>query len=231
MNLIISAETESQVGTQCKVNRIPDECPICSKAIAPLLRQAFLDSGVREGALEVVFRCPNQECNSIFVAYYDLSGSEYVYKRSRPNTHRDYIFSNEIEAISDNFVNLYNQSFYAEQKELIDICGSGYRKALEFLIKDYLKSKDPASADNIQKEPLSTAIRERVDNDKLKIVAERAAWLGNDESHYIRKFENKDLEDLKLLIELSTRWIEMEVMTNQVLQDIQHGGTMDTKQD
>jgi hypothetical protein len=44
-------------------------------------------------------------------------------------------------------------------------------------------------------------------------VAKRAVWIGNDETHYIKKWNNKDLTDLKILIDLTLHWIEMESLT------------------
>lgn len=45
------------------------------------------------------------------------------------------------------------------------------------------------------------------------MVAERASWLGNDETHYIRIWEDQSLSDLKKLIELTLHWIEMEELS------------------
>lgn len=42
-------------------------------------------------------------------------------------------------------------------------------------------------------------------------MAERATWLGNDETHYVRKWENKDLKDLKNLIDLTVYFISMSL--------------------
>jgi hypothetical protein len=44
-------------------------------------------------------------------------------------------------------------------------------------------------------------------------MAERATWLGNDETHYIRKWEDKDLQDMKRLITLTTYWIMSDQLT------------------
>ena len=45
-------------------------------------------------------------------------------------------------------------------------------------------------------------------------MAERAIWLGNDETHYVRVWEAQSLADLKKLISLTLHWIEMEELTN-----------------
>lgn len=60
-------------------------------------------------------------------------------------------------------------------------------------------------------------------NDNVKTTAERAAWIGNDETHYARRWEDKDLDDLKTLIELTVHWIEMEIMTKKMLGDMPQG--------
>jgi hypothetical protein len=62
-----------------------------------------------------------------------------------------------------------------------------------------------------------------VDNDKVKQMAQRAAWLGNDETHYLRKWEDHDLPDLKTVIDLTVLWIDMEEMTKQVMKDLPEG--------
>jgi len=114
---------------------------------------------------------------------------------------------------------IYNEAFQAEQYRLTQICGPGYRKALEFLIKDYAIKKHPTKEQTILKEQLMPCITNyTIDN--IKKVAKRAAWLGNDETHYIRKWENNDLQDLKKLVELTVHWIEMEELTKSLESDM-----------
>ena len=55
---------------------------------------------------------------------------------------------------------------------------------------------------------------------RIKEVAKRAAWLGNDETHYVRIWEEKDVSDLKQLINLTVRWIENEIETRQLLENM-----------
>jgi hypothetical protein len=52
-------------------------------------------------------------------------------------------------------------------------------------------------------------------------MAERATWLGNDETHYVRKWEDKDINDLKILIKVTLHWIEMELLTEQYKTEMQ----------
>ena len=77
--------------------------------------------------------------------------------------------------------------FNAEQLKLDQICGIGYRKALEFLLKDFLIKEHPDKKEEIQKKLLGRCIKEYIENPNLMDVAKRAAWLGNDQAHYFKK--------------------------------------------
>lgn len=129
-------------------------------------------------------------------------------------------FNNEVKNISSQFVIIYNQAYTAEQQNLLEICGVGYRKAIEYLIKDYTIKENPEKEDNIKRMQLSNVISTYVNDPKIKSVAKRATWLGNDETHYVRKWNGKDLRDLKVLIELTVHWIEMEILTKSFENDM-----------
>jgi len=58
--------------------------------------------------------------------------------------------------------------------------------------------------------PLNTVITKYLSGDKLPVVSKRAAWLGNDETHYERRWVGKDLQDLKKLIQAVEHFIAME---------------------
>lgn len=130
-------------------------------------------------------------------------------------------FSEYIHKASPKFVDIYNEACTAETHELSEIAGIGYRKALEFLIKDYLCDEKPEDEkDRIVKKFLGNVIKEDVANLNLRAVAERAVWLGNDEAHYYRKWKDKDIVDLKNLVRLAVGWIEQELITRQYVQDM-----------
>jgi hypothetical protein len=58
--------------------------------------------------------------------------------QSVPTEPNDVEFSQIIRGISPDYCEIYNQAHKAEQANLELVAGPGYRKALEFLIKDYL---------------------------------------------------------------------------------------------
>ena len=128
-----------------------------------------------------------------------------------------------INKISPDFASVYREAEEAELRNLKLVCGPGYRKALEFLIKDYVIKLNRDRAEEIKKLILGKCISEFVKNEKVKEVAARAVWLGNDETHYLRKWEDKDLQDLKNLISLTVHWIAMEELTEATIKDMPKG--------
>jgi hypothetical protein len=196
----------------------PNKCPFCHHAINPDIIVGHENNQL----LEVFMICPNNKCKRSFIAYYDVGFAErweYSGKSSKGNI-QDKRFSDNITSTSPLFSVIYNQSFAAEQNELLEICGVGYRKALEFLIKDYSIFYHPDDKDKIKKMPLSQCIEQYTTDARVKLVAKRAVWLGNDETHYIRKWEEKSLQDLKILISLAIHWIEMEALTKTTETDM-----------
>jgi hypothetical protein len=120
-------------------------------------------------------------------------------------------FPPEVLKYSKQFIEIYNQSLTAEKNGLTEICGLGYRKSFEFLIKDYLiKKYDKPEHEKIKTMPISSCINEYVTNDEIKLLAHRVLWLGNDHAHYLKKWKGKTLTDLKNLIELTIKWIVMK---------------------
>src|SRR5690554_2347535 len=113
------------------------------------------------------------------------------------------------------FSQIYNEAYFAEQNNLLEICGVGYRKSLEFLIKDYLITLFPSKEKQIKSNTVSNCINLYVEDTRLKSAASRAIWLGNDHTHYEKKWIDKDLNDLKTLIKLTINWIELEITTKR----------------
>ncbi len=196
-------------------------CPFCDTMIIP---QYIFAKETEPSVLSVFTQCTLSSCKQTFITqfFYNIHPGLYKYIRISPTalpTKKD--FSEIIQNLSSIFVEIYNQSYAAEQINLNQICGTGYRKALEFLIKDYLISIKPEDQhESIKVKFLNNCIREDIENNNIKDVAARAVWLGNDETHYVRKWEDKDVSDLKSLINLAIHWIESEIQTKKLLEDM-----------
>lgn len=192
---------------------ITDSCPICHNGLLPSILFASVSRQYNKAAL--LLFCP--KCHNYFITTYNINFEDYpieaINGKSAPINSERKSFDDCITAVSPQFVEIYNQSFQAEQYGLNEIAGMGYRKALEFLIKDYLILKAPENTDSIKSTLLGKCIP-MLNNKDLETVASRAAWLGNDQTHYIQKFEDKDISDLKRLIRLTVHWISMLLETD-----------------
>ena len=222
----VAAQTEY---AQLQVE-VPDVCPRCRYSIQVHTWGRgvwWVDpGGARPSFLELVFRCPREkDCGRLYLAQFDatnsfLGSADAVYwKFSRfAPVEEKREFEANITRLSPKFEAIYNEAFQAETAGLSLLCGAGYRKALEFLVKDYLKSipENAEKKPEIEASPLSACIKSFVNDPKIKATAIRAAWLGNDETHYIRKWEEKDLSDLKKLIDLSLYWVSSEILTREL---------------
>jgi hypothetical protein len=150
------------------------------------------------------FHCTSTDCQEAFLGYYSSNDRKnYGLSSTTMGKKLSQDFDETVKNISADLIKIYGQHYSAEQDGLLGICGMGYRKALEFLIKDYLISKSPSNKDEIEQKLLGKCINDYIDDTRIKEMAKKAAWLGNDETHYVRKWEGKNLEDLKRLIQIT----------------------------
>ncbi len=219
MQQIIAVDFRNQ-NHNLYVDFIPDQCPLCHTGIDPRMKLAIFE----DKHVQVVFQCTMKNCRSLFIASYQPTGSQSQYKfvGSAPKHPQKADFSREIREISPSFVDIYNQAIAAEAFNLEHLSGIGLRKSLEFLIKDYLLQQ---AADEEQKTAILTTalgkcITDKVEDTRIKQCAARAAWLGNDETHYVKVWADKDITDLKLLIKLTVNWIESAILTKRYVEDM-----------
>ena len=205
------------------VDRLPTKCPICG---ATIVAQLFASGFVAHDLLELFARCTSPICFRSFISLYALDRGRsqgqqqqyFVFQRSIPAEAKPIAVSSDVAKISPSFIRISAQACLAEEDGLDEIAGPGYRKALEFLIKDYaiLLQTDEAAKDEIKRIQLGNVIAKYLDGEKLPIVSKRAAWLGNDETHYERRWVGKDLDDLKKLISAVEHFIAMEVLVKEL---------------
>lgn len=70
--------------------------------------------------------------------------------------------------------------------------------------------KHPAQAEQIKAEPLGRSIG-RIDDVRIRTLAERSAWIGNDEVHYVRKHTDLDIDQMKRFITAAASYIDAEI--------------------
>lgn len=200
-------------------NKLPDFCPHCFIKQIPQINNGVFNSKV---GLNIFLVCSNETCQKSFIAFYNRAHNSSTNQLAGISigSFRTKEFSKDISSISKKFIEIYNQSYFAEQNNLLEITGVGYRKSLEFLIKDYCLKNNPNDVDKIIKMPIMQVINNYVNDDRIKNISKRAVWLGNDETHYIRIWEDKDVVSLKTLIDLVVHWIEMEEMSKIMIEEM-----------
>lgn len=188
-------------------------CPICKKHGEGDHLYAMIYTPKYDEVCVIINRC--RVCNQIYInkylAQYTSSNNYRNIKliSSEPNKVEDIVFEKVIADLSPDFVEIYNQSHAAEEMKLNHISGMGYRKAVEFLVKDFAISTKPNDSDKIKEMLLSNCINNYVDDTRIRNLALKSAWIGNDESHYTKKHSDRDISDLKKFIQAMVYFIGM----------------------
>jgi len=209
-----------------QVDELPTECPICKSGIKPIpLNGHFFNSSPHK--LRIPFICPVDHCHEMFIGKYNVVNNNVTANVNRLTRIVDtrivdnVSFPEAVNSISALFAKIYNQSHIAEENNLDQIAGPGYRKALEYLIKDFLVNykfkEDKKKIEAVKKTHLAPCISNFIEDSRIKQCAERATWLGNDETHYIRKWNENDIEDLKNLISITVSWINLTMQSDHYL--------------
>jgi hypothetical protein len=220
----VSATSPAGMPVHLQIDKLPDECPVCHQGIdvGQLSWYVITDDSNR---VRATLRCPRRNCREVFIGHY------YRYQNSPlwqlidlvPSTPKPVSVPEEIERISPTYVLIRRQVAVAEAEKLDQLIGMGLRKALEFLVKDFGISEQKGEEENIKKLLLGPCIEKYLPDGNIKACAKRATWLGNDETHYLRKWEDKDVNDLKELIRLTVNWIDSHLATKRFVGDMPEG--------
>ena len=207
---------------------LPDTCPLCHHAGTQDVASRGYHTGpfADPSTLDVLLRCNRDECRRVHIAHFvranfDSGPLRWEYLRSWPASLPPLAIDSEVGKVSPDFVRIYQQAREAESLGLTDVCGPAYRKALEFLVKDYLINHKKLDGMQIKQKFLGDCIQDEIDNEPLKVSAKAAAWIGNDETHYSRRWEDKDLSDLKQVIDITMKWIALEIATERLKDDLE----------
>lgn len=203
----------------------PDICPICHHAIKPTeLHHYDFKKYLDLYSITFLYLC--ESCRQSFLTFHNIDFSnpekrilhgscvkaDFLYVA--PNRFVKKSFDEKLESLSPQFCKIYNQALAAETYNLDEISGIGYRKALEFLIKDYAIHLHPDKRDEIIKKSLSQCIQSYISDERLKTLSTASAWIGNDETHYFRKHTDKDMSDLKTFINAMVYFIGMNLIVD-----------------
>ncbi|MFJ3389740.1 hypothetical protein [Lysinibacillus sp. NPDC086135] len=208
-----------------------EHCPHCKKSVAPkviYVKYGWDEDYNAQGA-EIVLECPRDQCKKIYLA--DIVYQEYGEGNFNQKILMDYVIhpakyeifeDNEIEKFSPMFIEIYNQTLKADKMNLSEIIGVGYRRATEFLVKDYIKKLirdgeiDEITEESVEKSyRTNNLIQKYVRDARIKEVAKKFFDLSNDYAHYEKIYTHRDISDLKILIQLLIYEIKMNTVYHE----------------
>ena len=198
---------------------VDDICPNCKKPTNPdLVNSSYFSLEEDKTSLVLTLRCLG--CKHFwteeFIATRYLINNyaenyEIEHIKVIPNLPSDIPISDDVEIVSPIGKQIYVQALKAEHEQLDHIAGIGYRKALEFFVKDFSIVTNPDDEEKITKMSLKQVIEKYIKDEDLKTFALASAYIGNDEGHYYRKNPDKGFIDLKNYLHGVIHYIEMKL--------------------
>ncbi|MDR3241771.1 MAG: DUF4145 domain-containing protein [Lactobacillaceae bacterium] len=184
--------------------QIPILCPNCKAANNPV--NHFIGNHGNIGAF--YHHCT--ACNKDHFTIQEAEGSKSMVKTIYPNS---LIASlpNLIKEKLPNGVNLYNQSFEAEQSGSLELAVIGYRAALETFIKDYALLSEQDDKDTIAKTNLAKSVKKYLPNMGTQNVADVIRIIGNDYAHW-NSTNDVSFELFKQYVDIFIAQINMQLM-------------------
>jgi hypothetical protein len=209
----------------------PNICPHCHVANEPL--NLFIHFDMQVQKLISVWKCNYNQCHKVFaVSHIEKENGNFIIERNLNGLPRGPIWPEPILNLKNGqtigteneepskFIKTYLQSLEAESNGHDEIAGMGYRKAIEYLVKDWSIQANPTEKNKILGQWLSGIINDFFVGD-LKDILERATWLGNDQTHYNKLFEEYNIEHLKELIGLIMVELDRDFKKRHYIENIE----------
>jgi len=152
----ISIEIYDMKQSKLQQAEVPIEknCPMCHKAGKPEFANGCMVRSFNEGEKPQIFTvwyCTN--CNRYYVSLYhmkvNLGNVEKDILYPYPTEINENSIPQDIKDMYPDFTQIYSEACECERNNLMHIAGTGYRKALEFLVKDYLQLEQNLTKEEI----------------------------------------------------------------------------------
>ena len=159
----------------------------------------------------LIFQCT--ACDKIFTATYRVKEQRSEICGITPNVISSY--SDElISGISPRFISLYNQALRSKDNKDFDLAAIGYRSAIEVLIKDYAINELNKDENEVSKKKLHDAISEYLPGSDFMNSADVIRYIGNDYTHYDRKYSDLDFGILDTYMDIFIGLIRTKLLIN-----------------
>jgi len=214
-------DANSQNVSSVYLDEMPDVCSHCGIVQKPITLGTYCDRVITgnmyaSDVLDMVCRCTANKCGRTFVVEYRRTGfsDNYFYRvyRYHPFYCKYPPMQDSLKEKYPEFYKIWKQACDAEAYGLTEIAGPAFRKSLEYLLKDYLVRQKGVEKEEIAKKQLWPVIKEYFKGEKrVQEAAKLCTWILNDETHYEKRWEDKDLEDAKRLLLIVRNFIDDEV--------------------
>lgn len=217
MEMIFSEKTYKQFfpnsgGTTDFKMKKPMWCPYCQVFEDGIqVNQVMYSRGSSQFLGIIVLRCAH--CGKLYALHYELDlqakNGEFcgMYPEQQVTFHNPVI-----EKCSPRFAELYSQALRCQVHGDLDLAAVGMRSALEILVKDYAQQELGKSFDEVKNKKLISAISEYLGEQELVSSADVIRIIGNDYTHYERKYPECDFDVLKKYMEIFISLIEVKLM-------------------
>lgn len=225
-------EANKVYGEEIEVSQ-PRICAHCMRTgIQEFMCAYFSEKAVKlknnlwQDEVSVVTAC--SYCSRITVNYYVRydSDPEYLcdveFKHSYTTPYiatemdlTEYRIGDDLKSKFPEFINILEQAMEAESFGLDKLAGMGYRKALEFLVTDYLISENLEKASKEWLENPGVQLSQKImhlPNERMITLARAISFIGNDETHYTRRHPEHDTESIKIFLRAMISDLENELI-------------------
>jgi hypothetical protein len=196
---------------------MPVECPHCAHAVSP--RVIKISGYAPDQALHgVVVTFQPDCCEKVFYGLYQVKNQEGELLALYPIAPAPEL-PEAIKALSPRFIEMYKQCYYAEQNGFIDLAGSGYRNAIEILVKDFAINELGVEKSDVGKAKLATAIKKYMPSFDMKSSADVVRILGNDYTHYTTNFDDVSFQIFKRYLHIFITSVETQLLIKHPVTD------------
>ena len=230
MNQTLTVRYPQTSSTSSDEFDIDEFCPHCGQPGSQIVFSSMTYDSFNnlENAVAFFVQCPRRNCKKFHIQAFPFRknsfGSSTIAEIGKkiPYTYKVKHVNNLPEIVNITFPafkTIYEQSLEAEAQGLDQIAGIGYRKAIEFLIKEYVIHKQPENEDNVKSKFLGKVIDENLSEfPKIQALAKAAVWIGNDETHFVRVHEDKNIQDMKGFLTATALFISAELKADEAIE-------------
>ena len=208
-------------------------CPLCGQTMTPKYLEGNIYGTKSDGTTNqlggtdyiavLTFKCTDSSCKRYYSlnAKFNLWGVNLSFVDFMTNHYQspaNTTIDDSIKKISPDFAKIYIQTYKAETWGLDSLTGMGYRRSLEFLVKDYLcevekvqkKDGSPYTQKEIYHKGFAEAIS-MIPEETIRKTAKAAAWIANDYTHTEVKWTEESVDSVKEFISAIMSYIQYKL--------------------